>query len=157
MIFEDVKIIVEPGEYKEYVKIRNKRGCTITIEGIEGEAENTNVMGFEYMDIQALIILNNMRFVWSDKITDEKAVVRFSRCNYASLDNLIFEGKTREGNEGEGIVTVEYDGSVGAIHNSYFHNQKTCIFSKNGSQVRVDSNNQHSTTPSDYFLFRNQL
>lgn len=152
VIYEDTHIYVDSGIYKEYVKMRNKRGYTITISGSK-DGELTNVKGFEILDVNLLLKIENFKFVWSDTIIDEQAVVRFSRCNYASLDNLIFEGKAREGNNGQGIYTVEFDGSIGAIHNSYFNNQLTCIYAKNGSQIRVDGNNTHSNNPSNYFLF----
>jgi pectin methylesterase-like acyl-CoA thioesterase len=148
---EDTRIQIQPGEYKEDVKITNVRGKALVIEGIKREIDRTSVMNIRCYDVQGLIKVNNLRFVWSDQVnkTTTKSVLLFSRCSYASLDNLKFLGKTKTSR----IPTIQFDGSLGSVHNSYFHNQKTCIYSKNGSQIRVDDNNTHSTSPSNYFLF----
>ena len=145
---EDTIIEVQPGQYKENVRISNVKGKALFIQGVKDEIDNTSVMNFRCYDVQGLLRINNFRFVWSDQ-TEAKSVLLFSRCSYASADYLKFLGKTKAAN----IPTIQYDGSTGAVHNCYFHNQKTCIYSKNGSQVRVDSNNTHSTTASTYFLF----
>ncbi|MFK8016837.1 MAG: hypothetical protein AB8G17_15520 [Gammaproteobacteria bacterium] len=63
--------------------------------------------------------------------------------------NLKFVGKTKVLD----LPSIQYDGTIGAVHNCYFHNQKTCIFAKSCSQVRVDDNNTHADTASTYFLF----
>ncbi len=148
---DDTKIIVSPRQYKEDVIISNIKGKALIIEGVKSEIDKTSVMNFRCYDVQGLLKINNLRFVWSDQVNKKttKSVLLFSRCSYASLDYLKFLGKTKS----SAIPTIEYDGSIGAVHNSYFHNQKTCIFSKNGSQIRVDGNNTHSNTASIYFLF----
>ncbi len=148
---DDTTIMVYPGEYKEDVKISNIRGKALIIEGIKSEIDNTSVMNIRCYDIQGLVKINNLRFVWSDQVNKitTKSVLLFSRCSYVSCDYLKFLGKTKRSD----IPTIRYDGATGAVHNCYFHNQKTCILSKNGSQVRVDGNNTHSMTPSTYFLF----
>lgn len=98
-----------------------------------------------------LLIINNFRFARSDQINPvtTKSVVLFSRCTCASEDNLQFVEKTKISE----ISNVEFDGSVDSIHKCYFHNQKAFIYSKNGSQIRVDDDNAHSMTPSTYFMF----
>ncbi len=151
ILTEDTTILVYPGEYKEDVKISNIKGQALIIKGIKNEIENTSVMNIRCYDIQGLVQINNLRFVWSDQINldTSKSILLFSRCSYASIDYLKFVGKTKISN----VPTIQFDGSTGAVHNSYFHNQKTCIFSKNGSQVRVDGNNTHSNLASTYFLF----
>ncbi|MFV0424564.1 MAG: hypothetical protein ACK5K7_03280 [Bacilli bacterium] len=50
VIYEDTHIYVDSGIYKEYVKMRNKRGYTITISGSK-DGELTNVKGFEILDV----------------------------------------------------------------------------------------------------------
>ena len=148
---EDTRIKIQQGEYKGDVKISNIRTKLLFIEAIKSEIDNTSVMNIRCYDIQGLLRINNLRFVWSDQINKEstKSIVLFSRCSYASADYLKFVGKTRESE----VPTIQYDGTTGAVHNCYFHNQMTCIFSKSGSQVRVDGNNTHSTTASKHFLF----
>lgn len=148
---EDTYVEIHPGEYKEDVKVSNITGRLLFIEGIKQHIDSTSVMNIRCYDIRCLLRINNLRFVWSDQINKAttKSVVLFSRCTYASADYLKFLGKTKSSN----LPTIQYDGSIGAVHNCYFHNQKTCIFSKSCSQVRVDNNNTHSTTPSTYFLF----
>lgn len=37
VIFEDVKIIVEPGEYKEYVKIRTKEDARLQLRVLKAK------------------------------------------------------------------------------------------------------------------------
>ena len=151
LLNDDVKILVHPGEYKEDVKISNIKGKALTIEGIKNEIDSTSVMNIRCYDVQGLVKINNLRFVWSDQVNKSttKSVLLFSRCSYASLDYLKFLGKTKDSK----IPSIEFDGSLGAVHNTYFHNQMTCIFAKNGSQIRVDENNTHSKTASKYFLF----
>lgn len=151
ILMEDTTILVYPGEYKEDVKISNIRGKAIIIKGIKNEIENTSIMNIRCYDIQGLVQINNLKFVWSDQINLDttKSILLFSRCSYASIDFLKFVGKTKISD----VSTIQFDGSTGAVHNSYFHNQKTCVFAKNGSQVRVDGNNTHSNSASIYFLF----
>jgi len=151
LLSENTRVRIHAGEYKEDVKVSNITGRALFFEGFKEKIDNTSVMNIRCYDIRCLLRINNLRFVWSDQINKvtTKSVVLFSRCTYASADYLKFMGKTKISK----LPTIQYDGSIGAVHNCYFHNQMTCIFSKSCSQVRVDSNNTHSTTPSTNFLF----
>lgn len=159
---EDVIIQVYPGTYKEQVRVQNKTGHAIVIEGIGMEANPIfpdekqpavvlkQILAF---DLQCLLRIKNIRFVWSDQIDNERGVIHFSRVSYGAVNDCFFDGKTRVNN----ITSLLFDGSNGSVSDCFFHGQYRCIYSLNAAQVMIRENRHSSTSSLEYIRSANAI
>lgn len=132
VINQDRFIMIEPGTYNEDARIKSVSGSAIYLQ-----TNRTNipykVKSLEFLDINGLVRVENAEFFGTDKQFN----VRYSRCNYATTNTCYFYSE----NLGSERIAIEFDGTNGSVNSSKFKNQFTCIFSQNGSNVRVDSTN----------------
>lgn len=140
VINQDRYIMIEPGEYLEDLRIKSIVGSAIYMQSTTGADYKVNSAVF--FDLNGLVRVENCEFVGKDPSLPFN--LRFSRCSYATVNNCRFV-QNKLGTE---VVAIEFDGTQGSVNSTHFDAQYTCVFSQNGSEVRVDSTNTHGPTPS---------
>lgn len=134
------------GIYDEAVVFKSIVGAAIVIGrkgGIVSASSPTGlkVRSIVFFDCNGLCRVNNFEQVNASAINGS-AFVRFSRCGYGTAHAL------RCNDTNITVDAVEHDGTNGSVNSSYFNGQRVCVISKNGSNVRIDSTNEHGQQPS---------
>lgn len=138
VINQDRFVMVAPATYDEDVMIKSVSGSAIYIQSTIPSL-HYQVRSMVYYDINGLVRVNDCDFTG----TGDRQL-RFSRCNYGTTNNCRFA----DSKIGTDKIAIEYDGTNGSVNSTYFDAQYTCIFSQNGSNVRVDSTNTHGENTS---------
>ena len=159
---DDVTIFVDSGSYKEQIKIKNKTGHAIIIEGIGTELNEglpgvkqplVNVQQIQAFDIQGVLRIKNIRFVWSDQIDNSRGVIHLSRVSYGAVNNCFFDGKTKYNSK----ESIFYDGSNGSVADTLFNNQYICINALNSAVITVRSNLHTLNKSQEYIRSTNAI
>lgn len=133
-------VYCEQGDYNEEPYLSGVIGGAVYINsyGTKPNVESgiaCRVKAIRFYDVMGYVHIEDFGQLTSD--FDSRSFILFSRCIYGSVSRCRFDKNLLSTSK----RTVEWDGSFGSIGTSYFGGQFICIYSQNGSNVRVDYNN----------------
>lgn len=148
LINKDHYIRLSDGIYDEEVSIQGISGAGVLIVRKDGQVSADNPTGIKvrsitYFDMTGYCRVENVEPI--DGNIQAQGFIRFSRCSYGTVNrcrSTITLSKP----------TFVWDGSGGGVNSSYFDNQDICVYSMNGSRIRVDSTNIHGNNKSNVAL-----
>lgn len=133
-------VFCAPGTYDEEPYLSGVIGGSIYVMSY-GDKPDVNediscrVKAVRFYDIMGYVHIED--FGQINYTMETRSFMLFSRCIYGSVSRCRFDINLLNTTK----RTIEWDGSNGSVGTSYFGNQFICIYSQNGSSVRVDFNN----------------